>query len=391
MRNVPISPLAAIAAETEESAALIWGTTTDCSEYDLASLGGPLGAGEKLLAAYGLSSHDGEVRWLRLVQRKDKPMLEVASPRIRRVRIDPQLARLISSRLTEDLLRNAFESSSEDLPLHAPWIHYSADGKSCASFSVFDGNERAGQWSQVMDALFDGSSSREADAWFWLDQFEQRPATIPTSLAGMTREHAVVGAASTWTHPGVEPMSILSHHAKARYLGDGVEIIGELANNMDTREYTDVIATFQDVNGAILGTDEALVEFSKLPSGARSPFSASTELKNVASYTLRIVPGKSVRLRPPSIRITHQEARSEDDELIVHGSVHNDGKNDEEFVEVHVNLYDKAGALLDSDSAYVHEPLKAGASGPFEVSVDLPPGYHHHEVIVNPEYRKLRE
>jgi hypothetical protein len=170
-----------------------------------------------------------------------------------------------------------------------------------------------------------------------------------------------------------------------------VEIIGELANHMDAREWPKVIATFFDGNGAVLATEDALMESSCLAPGSRSPFSASTDQKNVASYTLRIKPGDPIRLRPPSVRITSQKSRQAEEKLIVRGSVHNDGDSDAEYVEVYVNIYDRAGHILDSDSAFVENPLKAGNAAPFEVSLDRPPDYHHYEVFVEPECSELPE
>jgi hypothetical protein len=226
--------------------------------------------------------------------------------------------------------------------------------------------------------------------WFWLEQAEQIPATLPTSLSAATPLHDVKGAATAWKHSGLEPLAILNHRATVSE--QEISIVGEVANHMDTaREDVDVLATFYDANGAVVGTDDGSVQYEFLPQGARSTFELETSAKGVASYTLRIEPGQSIALRPPTVRIDDHHAREDDGDLIVRGNLRNVGANDEKYIEVQLSVYDENGGLLATESDTVSELLSAGASAPFEVLLERPRDYHHYEVQVNPDYRELRK
>jgi hypothetical protein len=349
-----------------------------------------------LVAAFAESGNYST--WVRILQRADKLSVETTTsdawgnqPKIRRRSIDAALAAQVSARLAEDLARGALVEGTDEVQVDGISYLYTPDGKTCATVP-WDRNTQAKIWEQLFFTLAETGAARDARTWFWLEQLDQQPATLSTSLAGMTDKQAVIGAGSSWKRAGTEPMTIVSHRATAGFLDGSVLIEGELANNLGTaRKRPDVIATFYDANGAVLATEDGLVEFSRLPAGVRSPFFVRTKHKNAASYTLRIVPGDAVWLRPPSLRITQREARQVDEDLIVRGSVRNDGKRVEDDVEIYVLVYDHAGHLLDNESEGIDAPLRPGTSAGFEVSVERPPGYHHYEVVVNPEYREQRE
>jgi len=108
---------------------------------------------------------------------------------------------------------------------------------------------------------------------------------------------------------------------------------------------------------------------------------------------LRVESGSATKVNPPTLQITEHHSRHDDDDLIVSGTVRNEGRTDEKFVEVYVNFYDETGRLLLSDSVFVvaETPLHAGSSGTFEVSDERPKGYHHYEVFIDPDYREARD
>lgn len=389
--------LAANAVATEnQQFPLYWGNATACDAEEFGVKLAPSDSRDRLLAAFAESGNYST--WVRLLRRGDKVAVETTtfdawhrSPNVRRRSIDAALAAQVSARLADDLAHDALVQGTDEMQIDGIWYLYTPDGKTCATVP-WERNTQARNWAQLFYALSGAGAGREANAWFWLEQTGQHPATLPTSLAAMSREQDVIGAASTWNHPGTGPMTILSHRATVGYFDDGVEIIGELANNLETaRRRPDVMATFYDANGTVVTTEDGYVEFSRLPAGARSPFSVRTKYKNVASYTLRIVPGEAVWLRPQYVRITRHGARQVDEDLIVRGSVRNDGKRVEDDIEIYLLVYDEAGRLLDSESEDIDAPLRPGASAAFEVSVERPPGYHHYELVVDPEYREQRE
>jgi len=378
------------AAQEDSSDSPQWGYVAPCANWHVAKKVLASGGTSRLVAAY--AEEGNELAWLRILQREKNFTLEVGNPKVRRRNIDPQLAKRISARLKNDLARNAFMFPSDEIQMDGIWYAYTVDGESCATMGMIHRNATAVAWSRVFSWLFDDAANSEARAQFWLNQLERTPSTLPTSLADLVSGHDVIGAASSWQHPGIEPLSIFSHRARAD--DDKIEIIGELRNNMDTAlAYSDVYATFYDASGAVLVEDDALVDLSLLPPGTRSPFSASVPAKDVAAYTLRVEFGREAKTNPPNLRITEHHSRDDEEDLIVSGSVLNEGKTDQTFVEVYVNLYDEAGRLLlsDSDFVVVKDPLPAGASGTFEVRNERPPGYHHYEVLIDPDYRETRD
>jgi hypothetical protein len=363
------------------------GQAIPCEQLQVGTRFAALPKGSHLLAAS--AELDRDLQWVRVLHRNGRFSVESNWPRARSRRIDAGLAKYISARLTTDVQEVPFQVQTEEIYLDAPWRYFSADGAACAATDVFTLNERGRRWTLVFAALASDVPSREAIAWFWLDQLEMRAATLPTSLSGMTADHAVIGAASVWSHAGVEPLRILSHRATTGYGGDTVLIVGELANDLNSAlAHTKVVATFFGSDGTEIGTEDAFVELSRLPARARSPFMLLTRQTNIASYTLRIDPGATVTLHPSSIRITHHDARNVDGELVVRGSLRNDGKVLEQSVTIHLNLYDAAGRLLDNESEDLRSPLAAGASASFEVTAERTPDYHHYSLIVDPEYRE---
>lgn len=385
----------AVAAENQQFP-LYWGNATACDAEEFGVKLAPSDSRDRLLAAFAESGNYST--WVRILRRGEKVAVETTtfdawhrSPNVRRRSIDAALAAQVSARLADDLAHDALVQGSDEIQIDGIWYLYTPDGKTCATLP-WDRNTQARNWAQLFYALSETAAVRDAQAWFWLDQLDQQPATLPTLLASMSDEQAVIGAGTSWKHAGTEPMTIVSHRASTGYLDGSVIIDGELANNLGTaRKRPDVVATFYDANGAVLATEDGVVHFNRLPAGARSPFFVHSKVKNAASYTLRIVPGEAVWLRPQSLRITRHGARQVDEDLVVRGSVRNDGKRVEDDLEIYLLVYDEAGRLLDSESEDIDEPLRPGASAAFEVSVERPAGYHHYELVVDPEYREQRE
>lgn len=380
--------IAATDTELDDPINLYVGDTKACKPVEFGAKLIPSNSTTRLLAAY--AEEGNTTAWVRVLQRGKKTFLETAMPDIQRRNIDPALAASLSSRLAEDISRNAFLKSSDEMQLDGIWYLFTADGKSCVTVPWISRNSRTRDWTRIFATLSSKSASSEAMTWLWLDRFGQIPATLPTSLPAGTADYVVKGAASAWKHSGAEPLTILNHRASVSERD--IRIVGEVANYMDTAlEELDVVATFYDANGSVLATETTSAEYELLPQGARSPFDLKTTAKGVASYTLRIEPGDAISLRPPSVQIEDHHMREDDGDLIVRGTVRNVGTIDEKFIEVQVSLYDEAGGLLDTDSDYAGELLRAGASVPFEVQLERPRDYHHYEVQVNPDYRELRK
>lgn len=389
------------AEDPEQHETMTWGEARACEPTEFGSKLVPSNPKDTLIAAY---SETGNVTaWVRLLRQGRKFLVEtsvkdgmrrVERKKPRRRRIDPELAALISAQLAADVSGNTFVETTDELQIDGIWYLFTADGKQCATVPLIALNPHINTWNQVFAELFSDSASREANAWFWLEQARQLPATSPTSLAGAGPDEYVIGASSTWKHAGQEPMAILDHRANVD--DDRVKIVGELANNLGSaRQFAQVVATYFDANGKVLATDSTPVDFFLLPPGERTPFDFYTRVKEVSSYTLRIDAGDTEKVRPASVLVaSHQEKRVMDEDLdeeklTVTGTVHNKGNTDEKHVEICLLIYDDTGHLLDSESERVIDPLKAGTSAPFEVSIELPPGYHHYAVVVHPEYREV--
>jgi hypothetical protein len=326
---------------------------------------------------------------VRIVQRGARLRVETSGKPNRHVDIEPAVAERIHSLLAADLSRNAFHGVTDnEIQIDGVWYVFTTDGKTCAVVPSMVRNDRAAAWSEVFNALYDRTARHRALLQFWLDDLEQKPGTLPTSFGIARDDIDIPGAPPAWRTPYAPPLAIANHRVR---IHDGTfQIVGEVQNDLDSaRGDVKVVATFLDTSGAVLDSVDCRVAFGLLPKGARSPFELEgdvDELKGATAYTLRVEPGDWARARPSPIRVIRNQARNDDDHLVVSGTVLNNGAHDRDFVKVAVNLYDAAGHLLGSDSDFVDGTLRPGGSGPFSISIERPAGYHHYEILVIPEY-----
>jgi hypothetical protein len=363
------------------------GAVEPCTKEDWGALPAITDPDTKLLAAFG--QVEIKTWWVRVLQRGQRFTVESTRPPATTRTLDPKLAQAIALQMSADIAKNAFileREVSDEIYVDMPWSIFSADGKSCATMNLMDGNETAARWSEVFLALAGHGSRRDTLAWSWLDRLGARHATLPTLLSDLSSGRDAVGEPSAWKHPGAQPLAILNH--RARFDHHDLVILGEVANRMDAaQDRVQVVATFFDADGRVLGTKADEVAFTIIPSGARSPFELRATALNIAAYTVSVEPGIEVELRPETLHIADHRSRNDDDELVVTGNVRNDGGSAEQFLSVVVGLYDSADRLLRVDDDLV-PALPAGASAPFEVSIERPRGYHHYKVQVNPAYRE---
>jgi hypothetical protein len=361
-----------------------FGNAEPCANTYLARLIPAAGGSARVLATYVESG--SEKSWLRILQQGSRFTLESSSPRAPRKDIDRALAERVHAGLAADLARNAFAVVSDQPQVDGVWYLFTADGLTCATLPWLHRDSRVSQWAMVFWALFD---LNQPVARMWLDHLEEKPATFPTLLDLSAGERQIPGAGSVWSSPGAAPLAIVSHRVRIKN-GDE-RIVGELRNNMNAaRNGIRIIATFFDAAGSVLATQETGLGFAVLPRGDRSPFDLKLPPQRAASYTLRVDPGNEIPLRAASVQVLRHKAKNGGAQLIVSGTVRNDGPADEKRIEPCVNLYDDTGNLLASGRSVVAAPLKAGASAAFAVSLERPPNYHHYEVLVNPDYREQK-
>jgi hypothetical protein len=376
------------AEDAEEShAEMTWGDAEPCEGLSLAESIAFTDAESSVLAAY-VQQAMGSPYWIRVVRRGERLRVETSGKRDRQVEIEPAVAERIHSLLAADLSRNAFHAVTDELQIDGVWYLFTADGATCSELPWLARNGRAAVWSEVFNALYGRTGRQRALLAFWLDDLEHKPGTLPTSLEAARDGVDIPGAPLAWRTQGAPPLAIANHRAR---IHDGkLIIVGEVKNELDSaRRDVKVVATFLDANGAELDSEDCDVDFDLLPEGGRSPFRLEADVDDVdgaAAYTLRIEPGDWARARAPSIRVTRTQARNDDEDLAVSGTVLNHGSRAEDSVEVAVNLYDAAGNLLASESESIGDTLRPGRSATFEVRIERPAGYHHYAVLVTPSY-----
>ncbi len=86
-------------------------------------------------------------------------------------------------------------------------------------------------------------------------------------------------------------LQILSHYSKIEY--DYYEVVGEIQNTGDLNvEYVQIVATFYDSGGTVVGTDFTYTELDSLAPNQKSPFELSSYPRTaleigVSYYTLQ--------------------------------------------------------------------------------------------------------
>ena len=161
-------------------------------------------------------------------------------------------------------------------------------------------------------------------------------------------------------------------------------MVGEVLNGTaDTLRFVEVLATFYDDDGQVVGTGSTFTELSIIEPGSTAPFKMTTlNLPAVGRYDLRV--DYSTTTQPP-VRLEvlgHSGSAADGGWYHVTGEVRNPHGFTLKFPEIVATYYNAAHQVVrvEVDFAEV-DPLEPGQSSRFEVVLTDPPDDLQHYTL----------
>jgi len=161
-------------------------------------------------------------------------------------------------------------------------------------------------------------------------------------------------------------------------------LVGEVLNRTaDTLRFIEVLATFYDADGQLVGTGSTFTELSIIEPGSTAPFKLTTlDPPALGHYDLRV--DYSTTTQPP-IRLEiagHSGSTADTGWYHVTGEVRNPHDFAIKFPEIVVTYYNATHDVVrvEVDFAKV-DPLEPGQSAPFEVVLTDPPADLQHYAL----------
>jgi hypothetical protein len=161
-------------------------------------------------------------------------------------------------------------------------------------------------------------------------------------------------------------------------------LVGEVLNKTaDTLRFIEVLATFYDADGQLVGTGSTFTELSIIEPGSTAPFKLTTlDPPALGHYDLRV--DYSTTTQPP-IRLEivgHSGSAADTGWYHVTGEVRNPHNFTIKFPEIVATYYNATHDVVrvEVDFAKV-DPLEPGQSAPFEVVLTDPPAGLQHYIL----------
>jgi S-layer homology domain len=155
--------------------------------------------------------------------------------------------------------------------------------------------------------------------------------------------------------------------------GDDLFIAGDVENLTSVRyRFVEVIATFYDASGQVLGTDFTYTDLSTVAAGNVAPFLIWTDvLVGYSHYSLELDPLAGAPSPVGAVTIiegVHYTDSFGSRHFV--GQVHNPNGFVVEFAEVIVTLLDGNGAVINTDFTFTNpHTIGAGGTAPFDLIV----------------------
>lgn len=154
-------------------------------------------------------------------------------------------------------------------------------------------------------------------------------------------------------------------------------IVGEVLNASEhDMRFVEVLASFFDGEGSLIGTDSAYAELKTVEVGSRAPFQLSAEglPPSLANYELR-VDYVTTEDDPLRAEVLSQRAfRGEEGGYHIVGEVRNPYGHPLRSVEIVATYYNTAYQVVRVEAAFAEaETLEPGQTSPFEVILSSPP------------------
>jgi hypothetical protein len=172
-------------------------------------------------------------------------------------------------------------------------------------------------------------------------------------------------------------ISILSSSSFKDDLGY-FHVVGEVKNNSnDPLNYVEIVSTFYNTEGKVVGTDFTFSEVDILRPQEKSAFDIildnAAQSQKVSSYKLSVSGDKTEAL-PAFLKLNVGDSNIDDlGYYHIVGEVTNQGKEKSTYVKVSGAFYDDKGTVVAAAFTFTEpKDLEAGQTAPFEIIVDEP-------------------
>jgi hypothetical protein len=168
-------------------------------------------------------------------------------------------------------------------------------------------------------------------------------------------------------------------HGVSQYTGkDGSQVIvGEVLNNTgDNLRFVEIMASFHDAEGRLLGTGSAFVELTTVEIDGRAPFKLVTQDPPPSSHNYRLhVDYIPTEHGPLHLAIDNHSARKTDSGAFqVTGQVRNSRDFPIRFAEVVASFYNAQDQVIRVEAVLCEqEVVEPGQTCRFELTLEDPP------------------
>jgi hypothetical protein len=208
---------------------------------------------------------------------------------------------------------------------------------------------------------------------------------LPTDTPAPTDTPQATDTAVPTAEPTVVPQAELQGVTAYMPAPGSLTIVGEVLNvsGHDLR-FVEVLGTFFDSEGTLIGTDSAYAELNTVEVGGRAPFRLVAQglPSSLTNYDLR-VNYVTADEEPLRVEVVSQRAfRGEDGTYRIVGEVRNPHGYAVGSVEVIATYYNAAYQVVRVEKAFAEASrLEPGQASPFElVLADLPPDLSHYRL-----------
>jgi len=158
-------------------------------------------------------------------------------------------------------------------------------------------------------------------------------------------------------------------------------LVGEVLNRTtDTLRFVEVLATFYDGNGQVMGTSSTFTELSSIGPGGTAPFKMTApDLSQLGRYELEV--DHETTSQPPILLeiVNHGGTPDSGGWYRIMGEVRNPHDFTVKFPEIMATFYNGAHEVVRVEVAFAQaDPLAPGQTSPFEVVLTDPPADMRH-------------
>jgi hypothetical protein len=192
-----------------------------------------------------------------------------------------------------------------------------------------------------------------------------------TSLSGTSTpvSGTKTTAASTPAHPALQIMGVTSYIDENGYYN----LVGEVLNSGDyNMENVDIIATYYDTSGKVIGTADANTELYVISKNVSAPFNIIPDSNKIQPATYKLdVQADMTNDRPFSGLTVQNDSTSIDDtgSYAITGQVKNASTQPADEVKIIATYYDAAKNVIGTSFVYANDAeIAAGHISTFELS-----------------------